>query len=71
MSSPSSSLSIFAKMGREGKRKRRRKGGNDSFADFCFCLSDAFTINAVGQDDFSDVKVPDASRGTQSQKGLK
>lgn len=29
---------------------------------------DAYTIRAVGQEDFSDVKVPDAPVQTQSQK---
>lgn len=31
-------------------------------------ILDAFTINAVGQDDFSDVKVPDAPVAKQAAK---
>ncbi|QVM06404.1 hypothetical protein D8B26_001117 [Coccidioides posadasii str. Silveira] len=35
---------------------------------FGFCISVyAFTINAVGQDDFSDVKVPDAPKQPNKQ----
>ncbi|KAL2216347.1 hypothetical protein M432DRAFT_623870 [Thermoascus aurantiacus ATCC 26904] len=36
---------------------------------FAFCIGVyAFTIRAVGQDDFSDVKVPDAPVVKQEQK---
>ncbi|DAA77646.1 TPA_exp: hypothetical protein A8136_6192 [Trichophyton benhamiae CBS 112371] len=36
---------------------------------FSFCIGVyAFTINAVGQDDFSDVKVPDAPTAKQAAK---
>jgi len=42
------------------------KNAVTGIALFGFCVGVyAFTINAVGQDDFSDVKVPDTSRGTQ------
>ena len=48
--------------------EKKRNVENNYIADF-FDLSDAFTINAVGQDDFSDVKVPNDSRGTHGQRG--
>jgi len=42
------------------------KNAVTGIALFGFCVGVyAFTINAVGQDDFSDVKVPDTSSGTQ------
>ncbi|EDN06120.1 predicted protein [Histoplasma mississippiense (nom. inval.)] len=40
------------------------KNAATGLALFGFCIGVyAFTINAVGQDDFSDVKLPDKKRG--------
>ncbi|WEW58473.1 hypothetical protein PRK78_003941 [Emydomyces testavorans] len=44
------------------------KNAVTGIALFTFCMGVyAFTINAVGQDDFSDVKVPDPPRPSTQQ----